>query len=186
MQALQSGEQAIAAVAAADADGTANGEGQVGGRELRTAAAVHAHALATATAALAESAPAAVRTDPAVLRAVLLPLLQTAASGPALVAAEAAAAVSALCTCAALRSSDSCMCTCMRTLTRRLWLSPASMPRRVSGLRCLGSLLRSARLLCPRPVGGPRPGRACLKLRRVGDEGGRCMQAWGTPGGLSW
>eukprot|EP00892_Ulva_mutabilis_P007175 jgi/Ulvmu1/482/UM001_0490.1 len=101
-KALQAGEQAVAAVSAvadADAAGAGGGAEDACARELRTAAAVHAHALAAATAALAESAPAAVRGDPAVLRAVLLPLLQTAASGPPFVAAEASAAISALCTC---------------------------------------------------------------------------------------
>lgn len=100
MQALHAGEQAIAAhAAAAEAAPAGPSTGEAQERELRTAAAVHAHAFAAAAAALAENAPAAVRGDPAVLRAVLLPLLQTAASGPPFVAAEASAAVSALCTC---------------------------------------------------------------------------------------
>lgn len=95
MQALQAGEQAVAALAVKSTD--ADAARDAGGREVRTAAALHAHAFATAVSALARHAPAAVRADPALLRAALLPLLQTAASGPPFVAAEASSAISDLC-----------------------------------------------------------------------------------------
>lgn len=69
-------------------------------RDLSAACAVHAYAVSVYVEHMAVDAAAVLRNDDAMLRAVLLPLLQGSAAAGPFVAARSAAAVTALCKCA--------------------------------------------------------------------------------------
>jgi hydroxymethylglutaryl-CoA reductase len=66
---------------------------------LAAAATLHMHAFASCVGAIARSAPDALRNEDALVRVVVMPLLEATAADAALVASRANTAVLEICTC---------------------------------------------------------------------------------------